>query len=434
MRRLSFISLILLVGAAAAPQRALAQAGTPPPPAKPATPAQPAAASPAAAPDDTVAQPVRADRPGALHRRPRDQHRRRPGALSALPGRPRRAALLRLPLFVRAARRRLHLRRAREQRRLARSGVLRQLQPRREAVGHRELPADPAVLQRGHDDALYGQRRHAGARRCGAARRPGRSGPQPLPPDRAAVRSARAARHRARRRRRHADAEARRHGQLHHAEARRRAAVGRQLRLQQRRRGAAALRLAGQRLHHRHRVDEHEEHAARRLQRIVVRQPRRPARLGQPAAPRRRVGHARTRPHVAVAVELGADDQLRRLHQAGAQDAGHRLLLLRPVEQRRAAAAVHDQFGAGADCAAARQRGCRSARVLDEPEPDVAPHHRLAVRRALPQLHLLQPDAGDEHHAVRRLRLRTRRRRPRAVPISMPTTGPRSTPTRPGAG
>ena len=30
MRRLSFISLILLVGAAAAPQRALAQAGTPP--------------------------------------------------------------------------------------------------------------------------------------------------------------------------------------------------------------------------------------------------------------------------------------------------------------------------------------------------------------------------------------------------------------------
>ena len=26
------------------------------------------------------------------------------------------------------------------------------------------LPADPAVLQRGHDDALYGQRRHAAAR------------------------------------------------------------------------------------------------------------------------------------------------------------------------------------------------------------------------------------------------------------------------------
>ena len=48
MRHLSFISLILLVGASAAPQRALAQAGTPPPAQ---TPAQPAAASPAAADD-----------------------------------------------------------------------------------------------------------------------------------------------------------------------------------------------------------------------------------------------------------------------------------------------------------------------------------------------------------------------------------------------
>ena len=49
MRRLSFISLILLVGAGAAPRRALAQAGTPPPTQ---TPAQPAAASPTAA-DET---------------------------------------------------------------------------------------------------------------------------------------------------------------------------------------------------------------------------------------------------------------------------------------------------------------------------------------------------------------------------------------------
>ena len=36
---------------------------------------------------------------------------------------------------------------------------------------------------------------------------------------------------------------------------------------------------------------------------------------------------------------------------------------------------------------------------------DIAPHQRLAVQRALPQLHLLQPHAGDEHYAVRRLRL-----------------------------
>ena len=46
MRTLSFIALILLVGALAAPQRTLAQAGTPPPAQ---TPAQPAAAPPAAA-------------------------------------------------------------------------------------------------------------------------------------------------------------------------------------------------------------------------------------------------------------------------------------------------------------------------------------------------------------------------------------------------
>src|SRR4249920_1555068 len=48
MRTLSFIALILLLGAFAAPQRALAQAGTPP---AAQTPAQPAAASPAAADD-----------------------------------------------------------------------------------------------------------------------------------------------------------------------------------------------------------------------------------------------------------------------------------------------------------------------------------------------------------------------------------------------
>ena len=79
--------------------------------------------------------------------------------------------------------------------------------------------------------------------------------------------------------------------------------------------------------------------------------------------------------------------------QAGAQDAGHRLLLLRPVEQQRAAAAVHHQFGAADDSAAARQRRSRGACLLDEPESDVAPHRRLAVQRALPQLHLRQSPA-----------------------------------------
>ena len=54
----------------------------------------------------------------------------------------------------------------------------------------------------------------------------------------AGVRTARAARHRPCRPGRDAEAEPRRHGQLHHAEAQRRAALGGQLRLQQRRRGA----------------------------------------------------------------------------------------------------------------------------------------------------------------------------------------------------
>lgn len=56
MRGLSFISLILVVGATAAPQRALAQAGPPPATQKPA-PAQPAATQPAAAPEEAEPAP-----------------------------------------------------------------------------------------------------------------------------------------------------------------------------------------------------------------------------------------------------------------------------------------------------------------------------------------------------------------------------------------
>ena len=61
---------------------------------------------------------------------------------------------------------------------------------------------------------------------------------QRLRPAGAGVRTARAARHRPCRPGRDAEAEPRRHGQLHDAEAQRRAALGGQLRLQQRRRGA----------------------------------------------------------------------------------------------------------------------------------------------------------------------------------------------------
>ena len=46
--------------------------------------------------------------------------------------------------------------------------------------------------------------------------------------------------------------------------------------------------------------------------------------------------------------------------------------------------------------AAPRDHRGRSARLLDQPEPHLAPVDRLAVQRALPQLHLRQPHAGDD--------------------------------------
>ena len=111
-----------------------------------------------------------------------------------------------------------------------------------------------------------------------------------------------------------------------------------------------------------------------------------------------------TRTHVPLAVELGPDHQLRRVHQAGAQDAGDRLLLLWTVEQRRAAAALHDQLGAAGDRAAPREHRRGSARLLDQPEPQLAPVDRLAVQRARAQLHLQQPHAGHVHYGHGQLR------------------------------
>ena len=136
-----------------------------------------------------------------------------------------------------------------------------------------------------------------------------------------------------------------------------------------------------------------------------------------------------TRTHVPLAVELGPDHQLRRLHQAGAQDAGDWLLLLRIVEQRRAAAALHDQRGAAADRAAPRDHRGGSARLLDQPEPHLAPVDRLAVQRARAQLHLRQPHAGDVDHGHGQLRRLGRRRRQPAVRISTRTAGRTSTAT-----
>ena len=192
--------------------------------------------------------------------------------------------------------------------------------------------------------------------------------------------------------------------------------MGRQLRVQQRRRGGAALRLADERLHHRHRVDEHaatccaSPTTARGSTTSTTRWSG-TARCGwttrraRPDAAAWRCGRpTRRRPSARPAT---------RSSRSKTQLTG--FLSYGVLEQRRAAAAVHHQLGAAADRAAARQRRCRGARLLDEPEPGVAPHDRLAVQRALPPLRLRQPDAArraSRSSSTTTRRSTTRHRRP----------------------
>ena len=177
MRRFALTTIALL--GLAAPGAALAQ-GTAQPPAQPPAqaPAQPAAPAAADAPEasEALAQSLRADLARIPHRGPLHERGRRSGALPALPGPARRAAVLELPLLVRQAGRHVGLPRARRERRLPRPGVHGELRPDRQAVAQRQLAADSAVLQRRYDDAVYGHRRHAGARRRDAARDPERPG------------------------------------------------------------------------------------------------------------------------------------------------------------------------------------------------------------------------------------------------------------------
>ena len=183
-------------------------------------------------------------------------------------------------------------------------------------------------------------------------------------PARAAVRPAGTPRRRPRRRGRHAEAEPRRHGQLHDAEARRRAALGRELRLQQRRRGGAPLRVAHQRPHHRHRVDEQAQHAARRLQRLVVRQPGADARLGQPAPASTDTSSAPGRGQMS----LWPSNSAQTLSFGGYTKLAHKTQVTGSFSygvrsNDEPLRALHDQLGAAADRAAARRtpRGKRTS-------------------------------------------------------------------------
>ena len=119
-------------------------------------------------------------------------------------------------------------------------------------------------------------------------------------------------------------------------------------------------------------VDEHPQHAQRRVHGIVVRQPRHAADLGQSAAPGRLDERSGSRPDRALAVELGADGEHWRVHQVRASHAAHGVHLVRILEQRRDAAAVHHQLGAAAAPDAENHRRRQGRRLVDKPQLRVA--------------------------------------------------------------
>ena len=201
---------------------------------------------------------------------PIEQRRGRPGALAAIPGSSRRPAVHRRAPAARDARVERHGRR--RQSRLARSALLRHLRTDRPLQGQWTLGSDPAVLQRRHPDAVHA----AGRGRARAGRRAHKPSGQnlnayvPISPqfdlrERRDIGTVRVERD--------ADDTARRDRRFHDDEALGRAAVGRQLRVQQRQRGGAAVQVPHQRPGRRCPVDERAVDDSRRLQRFVVQQP-----------------------------------------------------------------------------------------------------------------------------------------------------------------
>ena len=111
------------------------------------------------------------------------------------------------------------------------------------------------------------------------------------------------------------------------------------------------------------------------------------------------------RAHGAVAVEHRPDGQRGRLREVRAPHAGHRLRVVRVAEQRRAAAALHDQPDAAAAGAAAGQRPTAEAQIFSANVGLVSrPSDGLAVQRAPAPLRLRQRDAAGRHPAVHQLR------------------------------
>ena len=258
-----------------------------------------------------------------------------------------------------------------------------------------EIPQFYSVDTRRRSRAAAGD---AGARRRDAARDPERTGHlERLRADRAAVRSARAPRHR---HRSTSSATPTTHlditGGFTTHEALRRAAVGRELRLLQRHRGGAAVRLAHQRL----RRSAPSGRTAADMLRVAYNGSwfnnlddtltwdnplRLTTRRARPATAAWRSGRPTRRRRSA-----------RRLRQARAPDAAHGLarfglwnndepllpftincaLPQFPLPRQTTEAAAHI--------------------VLDQSEPRLASDRRLAVQRPVPQLRLQQPHAGDD--------------------------------------
>ena len=211
------------------------------------------------------------------------QHRRRSGALPALPGHARRRAVHRLPLLRARTRRALAVSSRRGQRRLARSAILRQLRADRPLHDHRALGPDPAVLQRRHEDAVH-RRRRSPLLLDDATQQRSRTGRRTSSPTSRSRRSsicASGATSATFDVWRDADAAARPDGGVHDARGTGRAAVGR----------AASASATTSRWRCRttrgpttspsaREWTNSAEHAARRVQRLVVQQPRRHARSG----------------------------------------------------------------------------------------------------------------------------------------------------------
>ncbi len=350
-------------------------------------------------------QPLRSDLASDGLRRPVHQRGRRPRAFSALPGSPERSRAQRRAVRARGSERRVAVPRHRRPRGLPRSEIHGQLRARREVHHQGPVGPDSAVLQRGHGDPVREVRRRAGPARCDAAGDSERSGDVVgVHSAVAAVRSHRAARHRDRQLHRHADAADGRQRGVHEHPPSRRAPVGRVVRLFEQRRGRAAVRLAHERPDGQHRVEERSRFAARLVQRQLVQQSRPDARLRQSARIDRLDIRAGRRPDVAVADQFRADGEHDRLHEVSAQDAADGHGVYRVLEQRFAAAAVHDQLRAAAADAAARRHAGRSARRLGEPGYRLAAAERLAAQREAAHLQLRQPDARDVHPAVRVVR------------------------------